>query len=221
MLKQSISHIKDVFYNKYYPLTVLNRWRARKRNQRTHFTLHVGNCIGGYIYHQLGVAFESPMINMMICDDAFYKIMCRPDYYFSHSIAPFEDPEFPELISGIIDDVIVHFNHYKTFEEGVDAWNRRVKRIDSDNVYIIAADIRLTPEMIADYGNVRCKKLVIFTSGDYDYPWCFKVKRYDGLPHVGNYINKTLRGKWIFEEFFDYIGWLNSDDVVAQHFSLE
>lgn len=221
MLKKSLSHIKDVFYNKYYPLTIINRQRVRRRNHLAHFTLYAGNCIGGYIYHQLGVPFESPMINMMICDDDFYKIMLRPEFYFSHAIYPCYDPEFPELISGKIDDVIVHFNHYKTFEEGVDAWKRRIKRIDPDNCYIIAADIRLTPEMIANYGNVRCKKLVIFTSRDYNYPWCLKVKRYDGLPHVGNYINKTLSGKWVFEEFFDYTGWLNSDDPVAQHFSLE
>lgn len=221
MLRQSLSHIKDVFFNKYYPLTILNRLRAQKRNKLDHFTLFVGNCAGGYIYHQLGVPFESPTINMMICDDDFYKIMCRPDYYFSHAIEPWKDPEFPELISGKIDDVILHFNHYKTFEDGVKAWHRRVKRIDPDNSYIIAADIRLTPEMIANYGKVKCKKLVVFTSRDYDYPWCLKVKRYEGMTHVGNYISKTLKGKWAFEEFFDYVGWLNSDDSVAQNFSLE
>lgn len=214
-------HIKDVLYNKYYPLTVLNRLRSKRKNKLSHFTLFTGNCMGGYIYHQLGVPFDSPTINMMICDDHLYKIMSRPEYYFNHPVEACKDPEFPELISGRIDDVIVHFNHYKTFEDGVAAWERRIKRINTDNIYIIAADIRLTPEMIANYGKVKCKKLVIFTSKNYDYPWCLKVKRFDGLPHVDTYISKTLKGKWLFEEFFDYVRWLNSDDPVAQHFSLE
>lgn len=202
MFRQRISHFKDIIYNKYYPLTIYNRFRARRRNKLSRFTLFTGNCIGGYIYHQLGVPFDSPTINMMICDDDFFRIMCRPEHYFSHPIEEIHDPEFPELISGRIDDVIVHFNHYKTFEEGVTAWKRRVQRIDLENCYIIAADIRLTPDMIAEYGKIKCKKLVIFTSGSYDYPWCLKVQKFQGLSHVGNYISKTMVGKWEFERFF-------------------
>lgn len=218
---QMLSHWRDVFYNKYYPLTIINRNKCRSRNKKHDFTLLAGNCMGGYIYHQLGLKFSSPTINLMIYDDDFFRLVCNPHYYLSLEFTPYTDPQYPNVPSGKLNDVIVHFTHYKSFEEGVNFWNKRKIRIDWNNLYIIAADMRLSDEQIAAYANVKCKKLVVFTSKKYDFPYCLHIKRFDGQPHVGPYIGKTYQGKWIFEQFFDYVGWLNSDDLVAQHFSLE
>lgn len=157
-------HWMDVFYNKYYPMTIINRTRSRKRNKNKNFSLLVGNCLGGYVYHQLGLKFNSPTINLMIYDDDFFKIVSNPSYYLSQEITPFVDPDYPNVPSGKIDDVIIHFTHYKTVEEGEKYWNKRKKRINWDNLYIIAADMRLSEEQIKAYANVKCKKLVIFTS---------------------------------------------------------
>lgn len=49
-----LSHYVDVLYNKYYPLTIVNRFISKRRNHNKSFTLLCGNCMGGYIYHQLG-----------------------------------------------------------------------------------------------------------------------------------------------------------------------
>lgn len=64
-------HIVDVIYNKFYPPTAMNRLRAKKRNKNQRFTLLTANCMGGYIYHQLGVGFLSPTINLMILQSDF------------------------------------------------------------------------------------------------------------------------------------------------------
>lgn len=216
-----IRHWKDVFYNRYYLLTIVNRNRCRARNKNKDFTLLTGNCLGGYIYHQLGLRFNSPTINLMIYDDDLFKIVSDPHHYMSQDFVSYLDSEFPNIPSGKLDDVVIHFTHYKTVNDGIKYWNKRKERINWDNLYIITADMNLTEEQIAAYANVKCKKLVIFTSKKYDYPYCLHVKRFEGQPHVGSYIGKTYRGKWIFELFFDYVGWLNSEDQVAQHFSLE
>lgn len=215
------SHCKDVLYNKYYPLTIFNRFRSRKRNRNMDFSLMVGNCMGGYIYHQLGLKFNSPTINLMICDDDFFKLVSNLDHYLSQDFIPYVDHEFPNVPTGRLGDVIVHFTHYSTVDEGAAIWKKRQGRINKDQLYIIAADMRLTEEQIAAYGKVKCKKLVVFTSKKYDYPWCLHVKLFDGQEKMGSYINKTWRGQWLFETFFDYVGWLNSEDPIAQHFSLE
>lgn len=143
------------------------------------------------------------------------------DYYLSQNFEPVVDPAFPNVPCAKLDDIIVHFTHYNSVEEGIRAWNKRKIRINKDNLFIITGDTMLTEEQIKLYSNVPCKKLVIFTSKKYDYPYCLYVKQYEGLPHVGSYIGKTLSGKWRFEHFFDYVAWLNSDDAVAQHFSIE
>ena len=118
-------HWMDVFYNKYYPMTIINRIRSRKRNKNKNFSLLVGNCLGGYVYHQLGLKFNSPTINLMIYDDDFLKIVSNPSYYLSQELTPFVDSDCPNVPSGKLDDVIVHFTHYKTVEEGVNSWNKR------------------------------------------------------------------------------------------------
>lgn len=36
-----------------------------------------------------------------------------------------------------LDDIVIHFNHYKTNQEAFDAWERRKKRININNAYVI------------------------------------------------------------------------------------
>lgn len=43
-------HLVDVFYNKHYLPTVINRNKLRKRNTNKEFSLFAGDCMGGYIY---------------------------------------------------------------------------------------------------------------------------------------------------------------------------
>lgn len=116
----------------------------------------------------------------MICDGNFYKIVSNPQHYLSHEFVPYTDSEFPDIPSAKLDDAIVHFTHYSSLEEGASIWKKRSKRINWDNLYIIAADMRLTEEQIREYGRVKCKKLVVFTSKKYPYPWCLYVKRFSG-----------------------------------------
>lgn len=219
--EKHVSHWVDVLFNKYYPLTILNKIKCKKRLENKDFSLLVGNCLGGYVYHQLGLPFTSPTINLMIYNHHFFKMVSNLDYYLSQNFEPVVDPAFPNVPCAKLDDIIVHFTHYNSVEEGIRAWNKRKIRINKDNLFIITGDTMLTEEQIKLYSNVPCKKLVIFTSKKYDYPYCLYVKQYEGLPHVGSYIGKTLSGKWRFEHFFDYVAWLNLDDAVAQHFSIE
>lgn len=216
-----IVHYLDVFYNKYYPLTVLNRKKAKKRHNGMDFSLLTATCVGGYIYHQLGKQFMSPTISLNLFNSHFYKFITNLDYYLSLDFVPVVDKMYPHIPTGQLDDIVVHFTHYKSFEEGAALWNKRKARIDKDNLYIIGTDIAMSDEQIKALGGVKCKKMIIFTSKKYDYPWCMYIKEFEGLPHVGNYMGKTIKGEWRFERFFDYVEWLNSDDPVAQHFYIE
>lgn len=37
-------------------------------------------------------------------------------------------------------DIEIRFNHYKTFEEAVEKWEERKRRINWDNLYVMAID---------------------------------------------------------------------------------
>lgn len=217
-IRHLISHYIDVFYNKYYLPQILFQKKQRRRLINKKFSLLTGNCMGGYIYHQLGLKFSSPTINMMITNKDFVKIIFDQKYYMELNPIPYEDPEYPGVPSALLGDVVLHFTHYKNAEEGIDAWNTRKERIDYDNLYVIISDIDLTEEDIARLQNAPVKKIVVMTSKNYGFDHCLYLPVYEGQPHVGLLIGKTISGKWRFEKYFDFVKWLNSDDKVAQHF---
>lgn len=56
------------------------------------------------------------------------------------------------------------------------------------------------------------------TSKDYGFDNCLYIPAYRGREHVGELLGKTLSGKWKFEKYFDFVGWVNSEDPKAQNF---
>lgn len=217
-VRNRISHYLDVFYNKYYPPQILFRNRQRKRLINKHFSLLTGNCIGGYIYHQLGLQFLSPTINMMIYNQDFKKLILNLKAYLDIIPQPGFDLRFPDIPTATLGDILLHFTHYSTIEEGIKAWENRKRRIDFDNLYIIISDIDLSRQDIEDLQNVPCKKIVVMTANDWGYKHCLYIPEYHGQERVGELLGKTISGKWRFEQFFDFVEWVNSEDKVAQHF---
>lgn len=217
-LKTILSHYKDILYNKYYPPQIIFRNKQRRRLKNKDFCLITGNCIAGYLYHQLGLPFNSPTINMMIYNQHLKKMVFNLEYFLSKSPTKIIDPDLPNVPSANIDDVILHFTHYKTAEDGIKTWEKRKKRIDLKNIYILFSDIDLTKEEIKELGNVKCKKILVMTSRDYGFEHCLYIPEFKGQPHVGGLLGKTLSGKWEFEKYFDFVAWVNSDDKKAQNF---
>ncbi len=218
IIKHKISHYLDVFYNKYYPPQVIFRNRQRKRLKNKKFTLLTGNCIGGYLYHQLGLGFTSPTINMMILNQDFKKLILNLDYYMKLTPTPCFDSRYPGVPSALLGDITLHFTHYSSSIAGIEAWEKRKRRIDFDNIYVIISDIDLSKNDIEDLCRVKCKKIVVMTSKDYGFDNCLYIPAYRGREHVGELLGKTLSGKWKFEKYFDFVGWVNSEDPKAQNF---
>lgn len=154
----------------------------------------------------------------MILNQDFKKLISNLEYYLSLSPVQYTNPDFPNTPAALLGDIILHFTHYNTFEEGRDAWNNRRGRVDYNNLYIIISDIDLTDQDIADLSKVKCKKLVVMTAREYDYEYCLHIPAFKGKKYVGQLLGKTISGKWKFEKYFDFVGWVNSEDPIAQHF---
>jgi uncharacterized protein (DUF1919 family) len=54
-------------------------------------------------------------------------------------LVPYEDPRF-DFPCSLLGDVEIRFNHYKTFEEAQQCWNRRKERINWDNLFLMGID---------------------------------------------------------------------------------
>lgn len=221
---KNLSHYMDVFYNKYYLLTVLNRVFLRHRNKKKKISILCANCIGGIIYHNLGLRFYSPTINLTITNNTFVKFLHNQSYYLSLDPVEVNGTRYPMFPNAKIGDVELIFNHSKNFQEGYDKWNSRKKRLIENEKYVIVFDYLLTDEDIKGLSKVNCKKLVCFTAKKYPYSYCVHLPEFaeftDGHLHVGNMLLKTIWGKRKFETVFDYVGWINSDDLIAEHFRI-
>lgn len=217
-IRDKLSHYKHLLYNKYYPPQLIFRYRQRRRLQNRKFSLLTSNCIAGYLYHQLGLPFTSPTINLMIYYYHFKKMILNLNDYLKLTPVAAIDPDLPSIPSALLGDIFIHFTHYSSTDEGIAAWEKRKKRIDYNNLYIIVIDMGFTKEEIQAMGEVQCKKIVVMTSINYGFDHCLYLPVFEGKKEVGQLLGKTLSGRWIFEKYFDFIGWVNSDDKKAQNF---
>lgn len=95
------------------------------------------NCIGGVLYHDLGLQFLSPTINAFIPEPGFVKLVLNLRYYMEQGLVMRWGEEYP---IGTLDDVDIHFMHYETCKEAKEAWDKRKARINWDKIFVIGTD---------------------------------------------------------------------------------
>lgn len=104
-------------------------------------TIFANNCWGGLMYHQLRLPFMSPFINMFLRDEDYLKFLTEPHRYIGSKIEIFSSAynntlkmEYPVCKC---DDIYLHFNHYKSFEDAEGNWNKRCERIKWENLFVM------------------------------------------------------------------------------------
>lgn len=170
-------------------------------------------CIGGMISNNLGLRFMSPTINMWIMPQDIVKFLTNMDEYLNAEFVEDKTSQYSYPV-GILKDIRVYFNHYKTFKEAVDKWNDRKTRIDRENLYIITDDKFLTDEDIAALESVKCRRLIIFTKDEERDSCFFRLHSYEGMDEIGNYSVRHMDGFSIFEKEFNYSAWLSGRDDI-------
>ena len=98
------------------------------------------NCWGGVIYNTLGMECLSPFKNLFLNDGSYICMLKNLDYYLGC------EPEFGGYGTDVhtgkeypiiqLDDVSIHCNHDNAYEAAVLNWNRRVKKINRNNLFV-------------------------------------------------------------------------------------
>ena len=98
------------------------------------------NCWGGVIYHTLGMECLSPFKNLYLEDADYLKLLKNLRYYLScklefkeYGIEIHSRETYPIMC---LNDITIHCNHSKTYEEAAFNWERRVKKINWDNIFV-------------------------------------------------------------------------------------
>lgn len=99
-------------------------------------------CWGGYTYHSLDMPFQSPFINMFLIGSEYKKLICNLQYYLAQPLEFVRhDVEIQNNLSTTypvcrLGDVEIHCNHYHSYENAKEIWDKRVKRFDFQNIFI-------------------------------------------------------------------------------------
>lgn len=92
------------------------------------------------IYHTLGMECLSPFKNLYLEDADYLKLLKNLKYYLNcklefkeYAIEIHSKETYPVMC---LHDITVHCNHSKTHEDAISNWERRVKKINWDNIFI-------------------------------------------------------------------------------------
>ena len=188
------------------------RKRLRKKLQNPNISILSQNCVGGIIYHDLGLQFRSPTINLYMSAADFVAFLENLPLYLQTPLA-FVESDRPYPV-GKLADLTLYFVHYKSEADALEKWELRKRRIDMSNLYIIMTDRDGCDEsVVRRFEALPYEHKVMFTAKKYDNaPHCVQLKRERRKLQVGD-VNEFVNcfGKRLFEEGINHIQWFNSE----------
>lgn len=148
------------------------------------------NCTGGILYHELGLPFLSPTINLFFQAEDFIRFCERLDEYLDiDELIECFDPDvvqdcpYPVALLG---DVKLFLVHYRSVSEAQDAWNRRKKRVRKEDIVILATDRDGMTDSLKDrFEQLPYPKVMFVHKPDSNHPSCFYLRGYEEESSVG------------------------------------
>lgn len=172
-------------------------------------TLITEACYGGYIYNQLGMQFFSPFINTRISENDYLKLINNVAFYLSQNLEAGNDvqkiediqPKIGEDISwgkmgypiAMLGDLELHAIHAKDLKSYMDEWERRMQRINWDNIWILM--IIENEEILEKFKAIKYEKKIGIYYRETDCEQIITLKEW------GNFLSRLKFG----HDFLSYV----------------
>lgn len=193
--------------------------RARNRNMNP--TILAGNCAPGFIYHNLGLRFNSPTINLWMHANDFFALAAHLREYAASRMEEITDAGVDYPVGRLIPDdtelpaLTLYFQHYHSYEEARDKWFERYARINYDNICVIQEFYNIRYDVAATapaFNALPYKKIAMLhkPSDALDRSTVFHCGPEDGGEFPAGYIFERdgITGRRFMDEF-DYVSFLN------------
>lgn len=184
----------------------------RKRKLKNHNpSILANNCNGGVMTHDLGLQFNSPLVNAGMYAEYYIKFLKNIEHYLSQPLVRIEDD--PDgWYTAKCDDIQILLGHTKTYEESLANWERRKKRFNPDNMFVVFCDkMGCTYDMIKEFDELPIKNKVIFTHKPYpEFKSAYYIKGFENEKEVGvlsDWKSGFLKRRWLDD--FDSVRFLN------------
>ena len=167
------------------------------------------NCMGGILSNTLGLPFRSPFINFYLSGADFIKFLSKPHEYLAekliykgHKLNSTKTIEFPVVALG---DILINMVHYKSFEDSVEAWEKRKTRINWDNLFIMTWTT--SQKELEQFDALSYAKKVCFVpfKSDLDSAWYLEHGLKEKFPMYVHFVIETTRGNLFYYDPFDML----------------
>ena len=194
-------------------------WRLYKEFKKIRLknktaTIISSNCNGEFIYYDMNLRFLSPTINLSFDMNDYVQFLENLEWYLKQPVEYYEDERF-SYPTGKIGNIEIRFNHYKSFEEAVEKWEIRKKRVNWDNLFVLGIDgDNCTYESLKRFDALPYKNKVIFTHIPYpEINSSYYIKGFEEDNGVGVLLD--FKKQFFIRRYlddFDYIAFLNGED---------
>lgn len=186
-------------------------------NKLSDISIFCTNCVGGILYHFLGIPFRSPLINTSMDRNQFVVFCTSLKQYLDCEllVSKNEKGSCTGKIGGNgLDVLTIEFPHDSDPDVVIEKWKKRVGRVNYDKLVLICDDRGMKEESFREFDKIRAFRKILFTADDRSrqYPWCHQLMAYQGEEEVGDYNGKTLNGMWKFQTMWDYVSFLNGTE---------
>ena len=168
-------------------------------------------CWGGNTYHSLRLQFKSPFINMYLDHGDYIKLLSNLEYYLSCDLVLKEmriETNLKRLFPVVAcDDILLFFNHYTSFDDAKNCWERRRQRINFDNLFVMFFDE--DPRVVEKFLCLPYKRKICFV------PYYSEEKGLLSIPYRSQekfkmkpfweIVNGTSNGSFIYYDVFDLL----------------
>lgn len=158
-------------------------------------TIISNNCWGGFMYQSCRIKYNSPFIGLYMYAPEYIALLrnlkynlSQPLRFIKHDQSKYKDIVPTKYILGVLGDtgIEIVFMHYHLEEEALEKWNRRMKRINWNNMIVKFSDTDCcTDELVLEFDKMPFEHKVCFTTKK--QPSCKSViamKEYNGKPFV-------------------------------------
>lgn len=163
---------------------VCKRRRKLLLSENSNFSIISNNCWGGLVYQYFGLPYTSPTIGLFFMDDDYIKFLERLDYYLAQPLKfiSIENSRYKQRLQSestakvnypiaLLDDIEIHFLHYKSEKEAEEKWYRRIKRLNRNKLLIKMSQRSLDSKEILDRFEVLpFKNKICFTEHKRENP---------------------------------------------------
>ncbi len=141
------------------------------------FVLISNNCWGGSAYQWYKRPYNTPFVGLFIYGPCYLKLLKNFKFYMGQRLSFVSKSKYPSIGKsypiGLLKDIEIHFEHFKSEDEAREKWERRTERMlkvtNIDNYFFKICDRELTTKSdLIEFHKLPFKNKISFSINDYD-----------------------------------------------------